>query len=69
MSATNPAPVRPSRPGQFVRSADGNSYGVTTDFPRKRTPQIPVMWMSANYPTLSQIEDVELAAFTPVDLT
>lgn len=44
------------RAGILVRDPRTNTLGITTDSPRKRTPNIPVQWVGAPYPVLVHIE-------------
>jgi len=47
----------PNRPGQLVQGMHG-LIGVTTDFPRARTPRISVMWVGGNYPVLEETNEL-----------
>ena len=49
-----------NRPGLLVRDKTG-TLGITTDTPRKRTPNIAVQWVGGNYPVLAQLDELELA--------
>lgn len=49
--------VPPTRAGQVVCDAAGR-VGVTTDWPRTRTPQISVQWVGGRYPVLEQIDSL-----------
>ena len=49
-----------NRPGLLVRGKTG-TLGITTDTPRKRTPNIAVQWVGGNYPVLARLDELELA--------
>lgn len=52
---------KPTRAGQLVVSTVGEQLiGITTDWPRKRTPQIPVQYIGFSYPVLASIDQVRL---------
>lgn len=50
-----------NRPGLLVRDKYTGTLGITTDTPRKRTPNIAVQWVGGNYPVLARLDELELA--------
>lgn len=50
-----------NRPGLLVRDKYTGTLGITTDMPRKRTPNIAVQWVGGNYPVLARLDELELA--------
>lgn len=52
--------AQPTHPGQAVKDTRTGRIGITTDYPKARTPRIGVMFLGGKWEVAAQLADLNV---------